>query len=561
MSTARTHRPPASSGRTGPRRRLIRLLAALCTAGLALSIASAGTASASAGPAAHRSNGGAATLTNGGTWKDIHGNPIDSGSGNVLRVGKTYYLYGQMTTGPFDVSVYESTDLVHWRFVNQILTTDKTLGRDHKPAADLQAASGNHFERIKVIYDAATRKYVFWSHYENADYTLAEVGTAYSSSPTGDFTWAQAFHPAGLDSRDESVFVDNDGTGYLIGTSGGFHGQGTDVNSHLTLFKMTRDYLGIEKAVYNIYGGAGDSGLYAGREAPALVYSDGYYYLVTSGAAGWYPSPAMYSVAKARTLASTSPSSWQGDTNIDASSGWDGGGMAYYLGNRSDFGGQPYSILTVSGSCGTSYLLMNDILEPQNNTANGRMWLPLTLRKGVATVDYSQQVSINTRTGQVSNVYDGTLISQNKPATASLAAATTDSDGKVNAAGWTAGYANDGNYNTEYIAASTTYPWYWQVDLGAVYSLSEMQLSWWLVGGSEATEHFTISVSNDGTNWTTAYSNLDGVKYGFNDADLAGAQGRYVRVTITDAPVRNGSHNTWYTPQLWEAKVYGKPAA
>lgn len=524
------------------------------------SVNGAGEGKASAPFKASTDAGTSTVVTNeAGAWYDVDGQKIDAGSGDIVYYQGTYYLYGSASTGPFDVNVYSSTDLVHWTFRNQIITTDKTLGTDGEVASDLQSASGNHFERIKVQYDAATKQFVFLAHYENAGYTLAEVGTAFSDTPTGDFTWDHAVHPAGLDCRDETTFVDNDGTGYLICASGGFDGQGTDVNSHVTLFQLTPDYLSVAKQMYNIYGGADNSGIYSGREAPAMVYSDGYYYFITSEASGWYPSPAMYSVAKADSLADTTAASWTGDTNVDASGGWDGGGMAYYLGDRSDFGGQSVYILPVTGTEGTSFLYMNDTLDPQNNGTSGPMWLPLQLNDGVATVNYSQQVNIDAKTGEISDIHPGSLISQGKPASASLAPATTDSDGKVNANGWNAGYANDGDYNTEYIASSVAYPWSWQVDLGQEYVINEAQLNWWMIGGSEAAAEFTIDVSDDGSTWTTAYSDMNDAQYGFNDAQIGGVEGRYVKVTVYSDPTHNGG-NTWYTPQLYEAQVYGTPA-
>lgn len=523
------------------------------------SVNAAGESSRSAPFQAATDSGTSTIITNKTTWYDVDGNPINAGSGDIIQVGDTYYWYGSSSSGPFDVNVYSSTDLVHWKFVNQILTTNTTLGMNGQPAADLQASTGDHLERIKVIYDAATQQYVLWAHYDNSDYSLAEVGTAFSSTPAGDFTWDHAFHPAGLDSRDETVFVDTDGTGYLISATGGFDGPDTDVNSHVTLFQMTPDDLGIAEDMYNIYGGANDSGLYAGREAPALVENDGYYYLVTSEASGWYPSPAMYSVVQAGSLADTTAASWTGNTNIDAAGGWDGGGEAYYLGNRNDFGGQSVYILPVTGTHGTSFLYMNDTLDPQASGVSGPMWLPLQLHDGVATLNYSQQVSIDAKTGEISNIYPGSLLSQGKPATAS-SYATTDSDGNVNPDGWTAGYANDGDYNTEWIAANNTYPAWWEVDLGQESVINDVQLSWWMIGGSEAEEDFDIQVSDDGINWTNAYDLTSGdTQYGFNDCPIPSVEGRYVRVYIVSSHTQNNG-GTWYTPQIYEARVYGTAA-
>jgi F5/8 type C domain/Glycosyl hydrolases family 43 len=490
-------------------------------------------------------------LTNKTTWYDNNGNRIQAGSGSILQVGTTYYWYGGTSVGgPFDINVYSSTDLVHWKFENRILTTG-SLGMDGQPASDLSAASGNHFERIKVIYDASTQKYVFVAHYENSNYTLAEIGTAESSTPTGDFTWAHAFLPGGLDSKDSTAFVDSDGTGYII--------SATLTNSKMTLFQLTPDYLSVAKQMYNIYGGSNTSGIYAGREAPAMVKSNGVYYFVTSAAAGWYPSDAMYSTATANSLADTTAASWQGSTNVDATGGWDGGGMANYLGNRNDFGGQPVYILPVTGTHGTSYILMNDTLDPKASGVGGPMWLPLTLNDGTASTDYSAQINVNAAAGEVTNVYPGALLSQGKPATAS-SVGTTDGNGAVNPNGWTANYANDGNYNTEWVASGSTYPSWWQVDLGQEYNLKDVQLSWWMIGGSEATEDFQIQVSDDNVNWSVAYDMSSGDKqYGFNDAQFPSIEGRYVRVMILGSHTEN-NNGGWYVPQLYEAKVFGDPA-
>jgi fibronectin type 3 domain-containing protein len=489
-------------------------------------------------------------LTNKTTWYDDDGNPIQAGSGDIIQVGDTYYWYGGGNGGPFDVNVYSSQDLVHWKFENKVLTTG-SLGEDGKPAADLSASSGNHLERIKVIYNASTKKYVMISHYENSDYTLADIGTAESSSPTGDFTWDHSFRPAGLDSRDSTAYVDSDGTGYII--------SATLTNSKITLFKLTSDYLSVDKQMYNIYGGDNSSDTYAGREAPAMVKNDGVYYLVTSGASGWYPSDAMYSVATADSLADTTADSWKGDTNVDAMGGWDGGGYGYYLGNRNDFGGQSVYILPVTGTHGTSFLLMNDTLDPKASGVGGPLWLPLKLDDGFATVDYSTQIDINAKAGEISNVNPGSLLSQGKPATAS-SADTTDSDGNVNPDGWTGQYANDGNYNTEWKASSSNYPAWWEVDLGQEYNINDVQLSWWMIGGSEATEDFQIQVSDDGQNWSVGYDLSSGDKqYGFNDCTMPSVEGRYVRVWIIASHTQN-NNGGWYVPQLYEARVYGDAA-
>jgi hypothetical protein len=127
-------------------------------------------------------------------------------------------------------------------------------------------------------------------------------------------------------------------------------------------------------------------------------------------------------------------------------------------------------------------------------------------------------------------------------------------------AGWTAKYANDGDYNTEWKASSSTYPSWWEVDLGQEYNVKDVQLSWWMIGGSEATEDFQIQVSDDNVHWSVAYDLSSGDKqYGFNDAQFPSVLGRYVRVKILGSHTQN-NNGGWYVPQLYEARVFGDPA-
>ena len=73
-------------------------------------------------------------------WKDTSGNPIYSQGGGVLKVGDTYYWYGAKYNGAVTyynnpaagknsdtsfnaITAYSSTDLVHWKFEGNVMTT------------------------------------------------------------------------------------------------------------------------------------------------------------------------------------------------------------------------------------------------------------------------------------------------------------------------------------------------------------------------------------------------------------------------------------------------------
>ena len=99
---------------------------------------------------------------------------------------------------------------------------------------------------------------------------------------------------------------------------------------------------------------------------------------------------------------------------------------------------------------------------------------------------------------------------------------------------------NDGNDNTKWCANSGTYPQWWEVDLGALYNLNTMKLSFETAGSAY---HYTIEVSNNPMT-DENYSEhivLDNSK-GSTDTDIVfeegSVQGRYVRVTFTEATNR-----------------------
>ena len=90
-------------------------------------------------------------------------------------------------------------------------------------------------ERPKVIYNEKTKKFVMWAHVESADYSKACAGVAVSDSPTGTFTYVGSFRPNGAMSRDQTVFVDDNGKAYQFYSS--------ENNATLYISELTDDYL------------------------------------------------------------------------------------------------------------------------------------------------------------------------------------------------------------------------------------------------------------------------------------------------------------------------------
>eukprot|EP00979_Chaetoceros_neogracilis_P003421 scaffold592_cov272-Chaetoceros_neogracile.AAC.32 len=76
-----------------------------------------------------------------------------------------------------------------------------------------------HIERPKILQNKKTGTYVMWMNVDNANRTLGMTGVATSHFPNGPFSFVRSFYPDGKKTRDQIVFVDSEGTGFLIRTS------------------------------------------------------------------------------------------------------------------------------------------------------------------------------------------------------------------------------------------------------------------------------------------------------------------------------------------------------
>ncbi|KOV79491.1 beta-xylosidase [Streptomyces sp. NRRL WC-3618] len=345
-------------------RRVYAVLLALCLA-LAGALATAGPAQAAA-----------VTITNGTQFTATNGDPVHAHGGGVIKVGSYYYWFGEHRNADNTfqyVDAYRSTDLKNWEFRNHVLS------RSSSP----ELATAN-IERPKVMYNAATGTYVMWMHKENgADYSEARAAVAVSDTVDGDYTWQGSFRPLNTHmSRDITVFVDTDGTGYMISAA--------RENYDLQIYRLTADYTGIAALVADPWHNGH-------REAPALFKRDGVYFMLTSAATGWNPNQQQYATA----TSVTGP--WTAMKNV---------------GDSTTFGSQTAYVLPVQGSSGTSYLYMGDRWGNSfGGTVNDSryVWLPLSFPTATTmSMSWSPEVTLDTATGTVtgnSATYD-TLIAR-----------------------------------------------------------------------------------------------------------------------------------------------------
>ncbi|KAB8157434.1 family 43 glycosylhydrolase [Streptomyces sp. 3MP-14] len=440
-----------------------------------------------------------ATVRNGPLWHDTAGNVIQAHAGHIVRHNGLYYWYGEdkaHDSARFRaVSCYSSTDLVNWTFVRNVLDTSS-----HAELADAK------IERPKVIRHAASGTFVLWGHYERgADYALGRVAVATSPTPTGPFTYRGSFRPLEQESRDMTVYVDRDGTGYLLSASRRTGGA----NDTLVLFRLTDDYLGVADEVTELWPGAY-------REAPALFRHGDTYYLITSGASGWMPNQAMYATAPAVT------GPWS-----DLAP----------LGDPATFASQSAFVLTVGLDSWARHILVADRWRPDALGQSRTLWLPLDVEAGGGLrLDWRSGFGIDAGAARV-DAPPVTDIARGRPATASSAAPANP-----------AGLAVDGSYTTRWIAGSSSWPAWWGTDLGGSRHVSEVNISWPMVKGSEGYYRYRILHSDNASDWTTI-DRTGNTQYGFTH-DAVDFTARHVRVELVDAVLHNNPGN-WYTPSLF----------
>ncbi|GAA1581551.1 hypothetical protein GCM10009742_27790 [Kribbella karoonensis] len=286
-------------------------------------------------------------------WLDTSGKVIQAHGGQVVTAKdedgrRIYYWYGEDRSNGYynspGVHLYSSYDLYNWKDEGLALRAmssvdqfdnDKYFAKLYKhytPAQreivwrDLSTnnvrtdgwATSSILERPKVIYNKATGKWVMWVHSDGpssptstSNYARAEAGVAIADSPKGPFRWidsyrldhvpsdsvpwcgsGSSFDPAGGMARDMNLFVDDDGTAYIIYSS--------EENRTMYISKLNKSYTYLSAPPDQAVQGKDFTRTLVcnQREAPAMFKSEGTYYLLTSGATGWDPNPLHYATSQ-----------------------------------------------------------------------------------------------------------------------------------------------------------------------------------------------------------------------------------------------------------------------
>jgi hypothetical protein len=326
----------------------------------------------------------------GQVWLDTEGIPINAHGGGMLYHDGVYYWFGEHkiegeagNVAHVGVRCYSSIDLYNWN------NEGVALAVSDDPHSEI--TKGCVLERPKVIYNAATRKFVMWFHLElkGTGYRSARSGVAVSDKVTGPYTFIKSVRPdagfwpvnitdldkqntAAIDSstytggelpgpadslrlyardfqegqmaRDMTLFVDDDGKAYHIFAS--------EENSTLHISLLTDDYLSSAGTYVRVF---------AGRfmEAPAVFKRNGKYYFIGSGCTGWAPNAARSAVAESIL------GPWQ-----------ELGNPCVGTDAELTFHSQSTFILPVAGK-NDAFIFMADIWNPKNAIDGRYVWLPI----------------------------------------------------------------------------------------------------------------------------------------------------------------------------------------
>ena len=339
-----------------------------------LAAAGAGAATAPSAPPTTTFSG-PQIIRPGELWPDDRSQHVQAHGGGIIRLPDsvttadapadtyTYYWFGEeraqtLPRNQRAVSCYSSKDLVHWTF--------------KKDALNVSANDVPVLERPKVFYNATTKKFVMYVHYDNAGYSLAQVGVAVSDKVDGDYTLLKHFRPLEHESRDIGQFIDDDGTAYLIfeDRPNGWH-----------IAKLSDDYLNVEKDVCLVK---------MAMEGGAIVHYNGLYYAIGSHLTGWNPNPNLFATAKSL----EGPWSQFKDIAPPASN---------------TYGSQSTMLLKVVGTKATTVIFMGDIWRPNTQWDSRYLWMPLEIGDGKLTLPEPREWTLDIKTGEA-------IINKNAPA-------------------------------------------------------------------------------------------------------------------------------------------------
>jgi hypothetical protein len=303
-------------------------------------------------------NAAPSVIKPGEIWPDNRGKHIQAHGGGILKIGKTFYWFGEERAQALNptyryVSCYSSKNLVNWKFRGDAFKVNDP--ENFRP--------GWVLERPKVFYNAKTKKFVMYMHVDNESYQLARVGVAISDKVDGPYQWVKSFRPLGHESRDIGQFIDDDGTAYLVFEDRPFG---------FRIAKLSDDYLNVEKEM---------SLIAQHMEGGAIVHYDGLYYAIGSALTGWNPNPNKYATAKSL------EGPWSEFKDIAPP-------------DAKTYGSQSTMMLKIVGTKKMTVIFMGDIWKPAAQWDSRYLWMPLEIGDGKLWLPEPKPWTLNVKTGE-----------------------------------------------------------------------------------------------------------------------------------------------------------------
>ena len=437
------------------------------------------------------------TSTNGTSWSNWTNLPSSPGGSSALTVGSwSGNLNGTKTTINPAAFVSSSTT---WN------------GASGQTGINLE---GVHWYRLKD-------KYVLGCHREpSGNYNLAHfmLVSCYPNNgkPYGEITYSG--RPFGFESRDQRIFVDNDGTPYAMCSALG--------DSHF--FKLDPDWKEPIQHTNHVFKGAY-------KETPDILrYGDWYFYF-GSRQNGWYPSQVQYAMSKniggtwselkdfgnivtfgaqfngIRTDSYGDGKTAYGFYSYRWSNQWDG------ISKESNGNPRRFSILNIHGDYVSSHWFNNIVYYPAHGYVGIRPGRNLSLGKKVTAPSSQKQANLQAVT-----------------------------DGMETSAA--PRYENNAT------------PYELVIDLEKASVIREITVTTRIVGGSESPAQYSLSGSANGSSYTQLANASSNGQPGFvvHVIDNANTY-RYVKLSVSKFnDVRHNNNNTVsWADGVYEVAVYG----
>jgi hypothetical protein len=438
---------------------------------------------------------------------------ISSNKPQGIKIGDLYFSYkidntekeidGQKIKGWLVTESYSKTGL------NGSWSTPRELA--FYPNVKME---GNAFR-----YNPKTEKVVLSSHYEDENgYTAAKIYLA-QITPKGKLEVGTMERPLGHDSRDQSLFIDDDNTAYLL--------SATNTNKDINIYKLDASWTKPVELVNTIC-----KGLH--RETPAIIKKDGEYYFFSSKASGWYPSQTMYT------------------STTDLAGEWT---PMREIGNNTTFDAQFNRISKVGTTYGVWSYHWGAQRKYKTPDGNFPRISIAAFNKGYASMDYYRYLEFNDDYGIIP-VQNGKNLTLNVPVTSAVSGAKG-----VKADCITDGASLDSStYFQKSSNATIGTPYMFTIDMQKKARISEINLSTRLVNGSEAAYKYTIEGSPDGKSYKMLVDGRTNWQVGFLILNVEDPTAyRYLRLRIYGVVNIHKGNSAMWADGIYEFAAFGTP--